>query len=80
VSGRGTQPPKTGQWRGEEYAVDLHKKVKVEVIVADIPADDVADAIRSAAGTGEPGDGKVFILPVDDAVQVRTGETGAEAV
>ncbi|ERH03363.1 MAG: ammonia permease [Halorubrum sp. J07HR59] len=80
VSGRGTQPPKTGQWRGEEYAVDLHKKVKVEVIVADIPADDVADAIRSAAGTGEPGDGKVFILPVDDAVQVRTGETGPEAV
>ncbi|ESS12153.1 MAG: ammonia permease [uncultured archaeon A07HR60] len=80
VSGRGTQPPKTGQWRGEEYAVDLHKKVKIEVIVADIPADDVADAIRSAAGTGEPGDGKVFILPVDDAVQVRTGETGPEAV
>ena len=80
VSGRGSQPAKTGQWRGEEYAVDLHKKVKVEVIVADTPADDVADAIRSAAGTGEPGDGKVFILPVDDAVHVRTGTTGPEAV
>ncbi|RAW46033.1 ammonium transporter [Halorubrum sp. 48-1-W] len=80
VSGRGSQPAKTGQWRGEEFTVDLHQKVKVDVVVADIPADEVAEAIRGAAETGEPGDGKVFILPVEDALQVRTGETGPEAV
>jgi Amt family ammonium transporter len=80
VSGRGTQPAKTGQWRGEEYTVDLHQKVKVECIVADVPADEVADAIRDAASTGEPGDGKVFVLPVEDALQIRTGERGTAAV
>ncbi|EMA60168.1 ammonium transporter [Halorubrum lipolyticum] len=80
VSGRGSQPAKKGQWRGEEFTVDLHQKVKVEVVVADIPADEVADAIAGAAKTGEPGDGKVFIMPVEDALQVRTGTTGPEAV
>ncbi|SMO59299.1 ammonium transporter [Halorubrum cibi] len=80
VSGRGSQPAKTGQWRGEEFTVDLHQKVKVDVVVADIPADEVAEAIRGAAETGEPGDGKVFVLPVEDAIQVRTGATGPEAV
>ena len=80
VSGRGSQPAKKGQWRGEEFTVDLHQKVKVEVVVADIPADEVAEAIADAAETGEPGDGKVFIMPVEDALQVRTGATGPEAV
>ncbi|GAB7092441.1 hypothetical protein JCM18237_27120 [Halorubrum luteum] len=80
VSGRGSQPAKKGQWRGEEFTVDLHQKVKVEVVVAEIPADEVAEAISEAAKTGEPGDGKVFILPVEDALQVRTGTTGPEAV
>jgi Amt family ammonium transporter len=80
VSGRGSQPAKTGQWRGEEYTVDLHQKVKVECIVADVPAEEVAQAIRDSATTGEPGDGKVFILPVEDAHQIRTGKTGPEAV
>jgi nitrogen regulatory protein PII len=80
VSGRGSQPAKKGQWRGEEYTVDLHQKVKIECIVADIPAEDVVEAIREAAHTGEPGDGKVFVLPVDSAVQVRTGKTGRDAV
>ncbi|SDY69183.1 ammonium transporter [Halopenitus persicus] len=80
VSGRGSQPAKTGQWRGEEYVVDLHQKVKVECVVADVPADEVAEAIREAASTGEPGDGKVFVLPVEDALQVRTGTAGPEAV
>jgi nitrogen regulatory protein PII len=80
VSGRGSQPAKKGQWRGEEYTVDLHQKVKVECVVADIPADDVVDAICEAANTGEKGDGKIFVLPVDDAVQIRTGTVGVDAV
>ena len=80
VSGRGSQPAKKGQWRGEEYTVDLHQKVKLECVVADVPAEDVADAIRGAANTGEPGDGKIFIMPVEDALQVRTGKRGVEAV
>jgi nitrogen regulatory protein PII len=80
VSGRGSQPAKKGQWRGEEYTVDLHQKVKIECVVADVPADDVVDAIREAANTGEKGDGKIFVLPVSDAIQIRTGTTGTEAV
>ncbi|RLM84170.1 P-II family nitrogen regulator [Halobellus sp. Atlit-38R] len=80
VSGRGSQPAKKGQWRGEEYTVDLHQKVKVECVVADIPADDVVDAIADAAHTGEKGDGKVFVLPVESAHQIRTGKSGSDAV
>ncbi|UPW01751.1 ammonium transporter [Halorussus gelatinilyticus] len=80
VSGRGSQPAKTGQWRGEEYTVDLHQKVKVECVVADVPADEVVEAVREAADTGEPGDGKIFVVPVEDACQVRTGVRGPEAV
>jgi nitrogen regulatory protein PII len=80
VSGRGSQPAKTGQWRGEEYVVDLHQKVKVEVVVSDVPAEDVVEGIREAAHTGEPGDGKIFVLPVSSATQVRTGKQGPEAV
>jgi len=80
VSGRGSQPAKKGQWRGEEYTVDLHQKVKIECVVADVPAEDVADAIRKSANTGEPGDGKIFIMPVDNAIQVRTGKEGPDAV
>jgi nitrogen regulatory protein PII len=80
VSGRGSQPAKKGQWRGEEYVVDLHQKVKIETVVADIPAEDVVDAIAEGAHTGEKGDGKIFVMPVDDAHQVRTGKTGPEAV
>jgi nitrogen regulatory protein PII len=80
VSGRGNQPAKTGQWRGEEYTVDLHRKVKIECVVADTPTADVVDAVSEAAYTGERGDGKVFVLPVSAARQIRTGKTGPEAV
>ena len=80
VSGRGSQPVRTGQWRGEEYSLDLHQKVKVETVVADVPADDVVNAIAERASTGEPGDGKVFVLPVEDATQIRTGNVGPDAV
>ncbi|MXR50297.1 ammonium transporter [Halovenus sp. WSH3] len=80
VSGRGSQPAKKGQWRGEEYSVDLHQKVKIECVVADVPTEDVVEAIAEAASTGEPGDGKVFVMPVEDALQIRTGKRGTEAV
>ena len=80
VSGRGSQPAKKGQWRGEEYTVDLHQKVKIECVVADIPAEDVVEAITEAAHTGEKGDGKVFVLPVESAMQIRTSKVGTEAV
>jgi len=80
VSGRGSQPSKKGQWRGEEYTVDLHQKAKVECVVADVPSEDVVDAIAEAAQTGEKGDGKVFVLPVSSARQIRTGKSGTEAV
>ena len=80
VSGRGSQPAKTGTWRGEEYSVDLHQKIKIECVVADVPTDDVVAAIREAAHTDNPGDGKIFVMDVDDAVQIRTGNDGMEAV
>ena len=80
VSGRGSQPAKKGQWRGEEYTVDLHQKVKIETVVAEVPAEDVVEAIREGANTGEPGDGKIFVMDVEDAMQVRTGKTGPDAV
>ena len=80
VSGRGSQPAKKGQWRGEEYTVDLHQKVKIECVVADVPTEDVVEAIADAANTGEPGDGKIFVMPIEDALQIRTGKRGTEAV
>jgi len=80
VSGRGSQPAKKGSWRGEEYTVDLHQKVKIECAVADVPADDVVDALAEAAHTGEKGDGKIFVLDVENAIQVRTGTEGVDAI
>ncbi|MGQ4557141.1 P-II family nitrogen regulator [Halobellus sp. GM3] len=80
VSGRGSQPAKKSQWRGEEYTVDLHQKVKIECVVADTPAEDVVEAIAAGARTGEKGDGKVFVLPVESARQIRTGKRGPDAV
>jgi nitrogen regulatory protein PII len=80
VSGRGSQPVKTSQWRGEEYSVDLHQKIKIECVIADISVDDVVDAIADAAHTGNTGDGKVFVLPVESAHQIRTGVAGTDAV
>ena len=80
VSGRGSQPAKTGQWRGEEYVVDLHQKVKIECVVVREVVEDVIDAIREAANTGNPGDGKIFLTPIEDAVQIRTGDRGSDAI
>jgi nitrogen regulatory protein PII len=80
VSGRGSQPPKKSQYRGEEYTIDLYDKLKIECVVADIPAEDVVEAIADAAHTGEAGDGKVFVMPIESALQIRTGARGVDAV
>jgi nitrogen regulatory protein PII len=80
VAGRGSQPPRTGQYRGEQYNIDLHQTVKIECVVADVPTARVVDAIADTAYTGDPGDGRIFVLPVVDARQIRTGDRGPEAV
>lgn len=80
VSGRGSQPAKSGQWRGEEYVVDLHQKVKLECVVPATDTDRVIEAIRDGADTGERGDGKIFVVPIDEAVQIRTGDRGIDAI
>ena len=80
VSGHGRQGGLTLQWRVGEYKVDLLPKIKVEVVVLDEDVPKTLNAITSAARTGETGDGKIFVLPVDDAVRVRTGEQGENAI
>ncbi len=67
-------------YRGAEYVVDLVPKLKVEVVVHDDMVDLVVEAILKAAFTGKIGDGKVFVLPLDEAVRIRTGERGPQAV
>ncbi|MBL9177849.1 MAG: P-II family nitrogen regulator [Verrucomicrobiaceae bacterium] len=80
VKGFGRQKGHTEIYRGSEYTVDFLPKVKVEVVVDDSRADIVVDAIVKAANTGKIGDGKVFVLPVLDAIRIRTGERGSDAV
>lgn len=80
ASGYGRQRGHTEVYRGAEYVVDLVPKVRIEVVVADVDADRVVDAIVSAAHTGRIGDGKVWVLPVETVVRVRTGERGADAI
>ena len=65
-------------WRGVHGR--RHRKVKAETVVADVPAENVADAIREAARTGEPGDGKMFVMGLAEASWIRTGKEGTEAV
>lgn len=80
VSGRGSQEKTTGQWRGDEYTIDLHQKVKVEVVVTDDEVSGTVDALAAGAKTGDKGDGKIFTLPISDARQIRTGDTGTDAL
>ena len=80
VEGHGKQKGVTRQWRGESYKVDLLPKVKLELIVSDKDADRLTSAITSAAKTGAVGDGKIFISDVKEAVRIRTGEKGEEAL
>jgi nitrogen regulatory protein P-II 1 len=80
VKGFGRQKGHTELYRGAEYVVDFLPKIKVEVVVPDDLVDKVTDAIQSAANTGRIGDGKIFVLPITDAVRIRTGERGDEAI
>ena len=80
VKGFGRQKGHTELYRGAEYVVDFLPKVKIEVGVDDAQVEAVIEAISKAAQTGKIGDGKVFVLPLEEAVRIRTGETGKEAL
>jgi nitrogen regulatory protein PII len=80
VKGFGRQGGKTEIYRGAEYVVDLLPKVKLETVVPDELAEQVADIIVTAANTGKIGDGKVWITTVDKVIRIRTGELGNDAV
>ena len=78
--GFGRQRGHTEVYRGAEYEVEFVPKIRLEVVVDDAQVDEVANAIVDVAGTGKIGDGKVWILPVEEIIRVRTGERGTEAL
>jgi len=80
VKGFGRQKGHTELYRGAEYVVDFLPKIKLEIAVADDSVDKVVEAIVSAANTGRIGDGKIFVFPMEEAVRIRTGERGRDAV
>lgn len=80
VKGFGRQKGHTELYRGAEYVVDFLPKVKIEVVLADDMVDTAIEAIVSAARTDKIGDGKIFVSPVEQAIRIRTGETGDDAV
>jgi nitrogen regulatory protein P-II 1 len=80
ASGYGRQRGHTEVYRGAEYKVDLVPKVRLEVVVDDVDAADVVEVVVKAASTGRIGDGKVWTVPVEDVVRVRTGEHGVDAL
>ncbi len=80
VKGFGRQKGHTELYRGAEYVIDFIPKIKLELIVSDDAVEKVVEVIVNSAKTGRIGDGKIFILPVEDAVRIRTGERGEEAL
>ncbi len=80
VRGFGRQKGQTERYRGSEYTVEFLQKLKVEIVVEDDQVDMVVEKVISAARTGEIGDGKIFITPVERIIRIRTGETDLEAV
>jgi len=80
AKGFGRQKGHTELYRGAEYVVDFLPKVKIELVVEDDMLERAVEAIQQAAHTGRIGDGKIFIMPVENAIRVRTGETGSEAI
>lgn len=80
VRGAGKQKGFTQHYRGAEYTVNLIQKVKVEIVVTDAEGPKVAQLVASAARTGEIGDGKIFLIPVMEAIRIRTGDEGEAAI
>jgi nitrogen regulatory protein PII len=80
VRGAGRQKGQVERYRGSEYSIDLLAKIKLEVAVLDDQCEEVVQTIRKAAYTGEIGDGKIFILPLEDSIRVRTGERGEDSL
>ncbi len=80
VKGFGRQKGHTELYRGAEYVVDFLPKIKIEIAVSDDMADKTVQAIVDAANTGRIGDGKIFVLPVEETIRIRTGERGPDAV
>jgi len=80
VKGFGRQKGHTELYRGAEYRIDFLPKINIETVVNDDNVESVIDAIREAANTGKIGDGKIFVLPVEQAVRIRTGESGDDAL
>ncbi len=80
VKGYGRQKGHTEIYRGAEYVVDFIPKIKLEIIIAAEQVDQVIETITKVARTGKIGDGKIFVMPVERVIRVRTGETGSEAV
>lgn len=80
VKGFGRQKGHTEVYRGAEYAVDFLPKIQIDIVVSDDLVEQVCETIVAAARTGKVGDGKIFVLPVDEVIRIRTGETGDAAV
>ena len=80
IKGFGSQSGHTEIYRGAEYAVNFVPKIKLEIVVEQSMTDQVVEAIKSSAQTGKIGDGKIFVLDVQQTIRVRTGETGADAI
>lgn len=80
VKGYGRQKGHKEIYRGAEYVVDFIPKVKMEIVVDDTQAGQIVDTIRDAANTGKIGDGKIFVIPVEEVVRIRTGEQGPDAI
>jgi nitrogen regulatory protein P-II 1 len=80
VKGHGRQQGHTELYRGAEYVVDFLPKIKIELVVKDDEVDNVVEAIIKGARTGKIGDGKIFVLPVEKAIRIRTGEEDEEAI
>ena len=80
IEGHGKQKGVTQQWRGEIYKVDLLPKTKIEIVASDRDQEKIVSAIQKVAGTGNVGDGKIFISNVEEVIRIRTGEKGEKAL
>jgi nitrogen regulatory protein PII len=80
VNGVGSEETQDEEWRGGEYVVDFYQKMKIETVIPDERIEEVLSTIKDAAYSGNPGDGKIFVVSVDDALQIRTGDRGKDAL